>query len=1244
MKKFRHITGVLGVMLTLVTTGAGAQVTASYSDGVLQLGNEYLSRTFSVVDGKLKTTSIVNKRTTGGSTTFTPGTGSEEFAVGLVKSGSTVADPSVLSRTGWKATCDSWCVDNAKGGSVDYILDGQSDTYWHTNYRGTSGTGAQVYPHWFTIDAGKSVTFVSFGYLPRQDFETVNGNIGQYELYVSDTEAGLSTATPVAKGTFSYHGVDEIRVNLTEPVTGRYIRLKALTSHNGTDFAGCAEFNLYSEKAASTINGFFTSDLTVKDVNISDITNGKHVTISFAPYTYNNVVWTVKMNLEMNNGSHYIHKWLDLSVPTASQSAAVIDYIDFEHFNTDGATNTWTHPQMGGGVGGMSGYFISLGQPIYIDGMFFGSEFPMTETQIDNNEGHIRYYLGKSFSLLSDQNRLTDGTFTTWKSVTGATRSATDMDVIRSDFFSYIEDIATPTKVRFQYNSWYDWMMGITRDNIITSFKEMERGFTQNGMPPIDSYVMDDGWNAYGDYQSENTAGFWQFNSKFPNGLLEPSDFAHRVGSNFGLWLGPRGGYNYNASFAQFLEQHGNGKYNSNSGDIVTNHKVYLQKLQEFFLDCQKKYDINYWKLDGFSTQPAQADPAGNYITGGTNGMYYMTEHWERWIELFKVMRAEGESKGLNYWLNLTCYINPSPWYLQWANTVWMQNSNDMGRTNLDGRTRDVDKLLSYRDGRYYDFIKTRQFQFPLSHIFNHDPTYGKTNCVSANAMTKDEFRTYLMMMGMRGTAFWEMLYSYNLLNEDEKWMVNAEVMNWIRDNYNILRNSKQIGGNSEQGQAYGYSAWEGNEGILAVRNPSNNTVSFSFKLDRSIGVTEGLTGLHRATLLNANTTTADDNSSLFDYGQSISLSMAPGEVRIWKFQQTPDAEPAKVLNLTLGSIRMLTVQFDKQISSLTKDNLFIDGAPVERDVVPYSDKCTFKFYTPASMVNGQVYTLHVKGAKDIWGNVSDEEYKFTYYSSSVLARANSVTDFANPDELTATESGFTPVNLSKGEHALSIDYGFYGTGELNISFWLKTKSKSCVIMKEGDDVKVGIDADGKLTFTVCGLTVTSDIAVNDDVNHFISVCRERNGMLKIYIDGNVNASHYDANNVNPAVKEEHIVLGDGSFEGSIGHFELRTIAYKYNEVATMAAKTYPTGISSTKISKGDNVIISPLPVRDTLTVSNLKHGMSVALYTVNGQRLASCHASSSECAFDMSSYAKGTYVVTVLNGSKRKSYKVSKL
>jgi hypothetical protein len=106
--------------------------------------------------------------------------------------------------------------------------------------------------------------------------------------------------------------------------------------------------------------------------------------------------------------------------------------------------------------------------------------------------------------------------------------------------------------------------------------------------------------------------------------------------------------------------------------------------------------------------------------------------------------------------------------------------------------------------------------------------------------------------------------------------------------------------------------------------------------------------------------------------------------------------------------------------------------------------------------------------------------------------------------------------------------------------------------MEQGSEIDISLDETGRLAFTVCGLHVNSDIAVNDAHNHVITVCRERNGMLKIYVDGEVNASKYDKTNVNTFIAPAPITLGSDSFEGLVGHFEIRDKAYSYDEVAAL--------------------------------------------------------------------------------------------
>jgi hypothetical protein len=468
----------------------------------------------------------------------------------------------------------------------------------------------------------------------------------------------------------------------------------------------------------------------------------------------------------------------------------------------------------------------------------------------------------------------------------------------------------------------------------------MEKGLSESGVEPLDSYVVDDGWNNYNSTKynvndvsrsgtTQNVTGFWEFNSKFPEGFRNAQELASSFGSGFGVWLGPRGGYNYNSAMGKIIQDAGYGAYNATTSDIDVGDRRYVTKLTEFFTQMQDAYKINYWKLDGFATQ-ACTDSSHDHMTGGYNGMYYFTDTWEAWIDLFEALRANAKENGIdNLWFNLTCYVNPSPWLLQWANSIWIQNSQDIGRLNV-GQSSQLDQLLSYRDNCYYDFVKTRQFQFPLENIYNHDPIYGKTGTNLANQLDDDEFRTYLYMMATRGTAFWELYYSPEMIDEGQKWAVNAEFLSWAKENHHILKNAKLIGDSPSNGDTYGYSCWDGEEGIISMRNPSSTVKTITFTLDRNIGAAESLSGktLYRTTLLDYKTTDAQTDYQTLTYGTTVTVTLQPGEARIWKLSTSQDTDAAEVTLTKTSDANTIKVTFDERVD-LTKATATVAGNTV---------------------------------------------------------------------------------------------------------------------------------------------------------------------------------------------------------------------------------------------------------------------------------------------------------------------------
>lgn len=537
----------------------------------------------------------------------------------------------------------------------------------------------------------------------------------------------------------------------------------------------------------------------------------------------------------------------------------VIDYIALENIGVINSKTTFTVPEEDTEI---DKYYSNLGQPFYVDSLFFGCEFPATKNGVFHGRGQVLYYLGKS----AEETLLCPAT------VMGGASSASLVD-LKSAFFKYINSISVPSPFRVQYNTWYDKGMNINTDFVQKAFNTTEHKLSSHGVRPLDAYVMDDGWNNY-------SGNFWEINTKkFPNGLLDASQTAKSLGSEFGLWLGPRGGYSFQRKFAKKVENSGNGYYNTEADDIcVASHK-YLDKLEQFFVKTTKENDISYWKIDGFCLYPC-LNASHDHITGGEHNMYVVTEMWEHWIKIFNAIRDVRKKLKKPMWINMTCYAFPSPWWLQYVNSIWLQNSMDIGFAENYPKEEQaqVDAEITYRDSVYYDFLCKRALQFPVANIYNHEPIYG----VEAHLdYTDDEFEKMLLWNACRGQALNELYISPSIMNE-EKWRSLAKVLKWQRLNHHILKNAMFLGGNPSENNIYCYASWTNDgEGVIALRNPTNEAASLTLTLNKLMGCPESLENVRR---YNVHNLTGAESDDLYNYNDKINMTLQPFEIKILQF------------------------------------------------------------------------------------------------------------------------------------------------------------------------------------------------------------------------------------------------------------------------------------------------------------------------------------------------------------------------
>ena len=1134
------------------------------NDGTYVFGNEYLKRTFAVsADKVLSTKEITNYRTGTTPTVFTPQAGSEEFIINTLDNNSEgedsgfVAPKKKLDTNGWTAEADSVATNEGANGGADKMFDGKNDTYYHSKYN--EGTDAErKYPHNIYVDFGAEKSFQSLRYQQRVDAQgnpTVSGHVKSYKIYTGDSIDALKQATdaqPVAEGSFD--NKKETYVNLKEKVTAKCVRIEFVDCYDPSgsnvskDVACCSEFDFFEDTATFPVvdnaTQLKTSEMKVQgEPQLTEKDGVKTLTFTFEPKRVRGVDYTIKEVITMKDGDSFMRKRLDISVGEGQAEKAKIDYIDLENMQISQddlkkdeywsiKDNMANNPDMGG----MKGDYLELGQPYYVGAMYWGCEFPETENKIKNSNSFIRYYYGKSLKYSEDKfdynEEKVDGKMTTWDAVVGAARSR-DYSVTQSDFYEYIETIATDTEFRQQYNSWYDNMKNITDEIIQKSFFEIEKGFTQYGVSPLDSYVIDDGWMNY--------SSFWDFNDKFPNELYNSSLQVNQLASNFGLWLGPRGGYGTQTQIAQWIANNGLGSINRQSGsDINISDARYLTKLNEdIFCEYQDKFDINYWKLDGMLLEPS-TEKSEYYVTG--NPLYTISETYERWTDIFEDMRDNRAGKDL--WLNMTSYTNPSPWHVQWVNSVWMQNTGDTGYTNKFDAT-DEEAMLTYRDNAYYNFLNEREWQLPNKYFYNHDPVYGLTANDAYGRpdieYTDDEMRNHLYMLGTRGTAFWEYYYSYSMF-DDDKWQINAEAAKWIEDNFDILQKSQMFGGKPENGDIYGYSCWNGKEGILSIRNPKNVEQSYEVTYDRLIGVGEDLGTVYGKVVVGDQKHQTD---KALKYGDKVTYTLAPKEVLILQFGEK-DETPAKILSVE-GNGKEAEVEFDETIRTPEAGMFKVDGYEVTKAELK-ADRRTVKLTLDKELKDARTVSVSVDGVTDTVGNTSKVSAQNDAFKDGII-------------------TGVISDDLKDGAVSTKAKYSVDGHGGFTVTGKIKTDSKDVVLAEQKGAYKVGIDGEGYLTFEFNDMKITSkyDQKTVDKANdsytsetkgiaadgkeHQFSAVKEINGMIKLYLDGKVVASTYSEDKANPEIAKGETTFAQGLTKDEVSYITVLDRSLAYDEV-----------------------------------------------------------------------------------------------
>jgi hypothetical protein len=424
------------------------------------------------------------------------------------------------------------------------------------------------------------------------------------------------------------------------------------------------------------------------------------------------------------------------------------------------------------------------GSPVTADHAFFGFEHPLSACAVQNEQ--VRCSIRRELPLKAGQT-------VTYSSVIGVTEDGQ----MRRGFLNYIErERARPFHPFLTYNSWYDIGFNNPYDeaaalDVILSFGSE---LVKKRAVHLDSFLFDDGW--------DDPRTLWSFGPGFPHGFAPLRAAAEKYGAEPGVWLSPWGGYDQ-AKEERLKYGRENG-LETNKGGFALSGPKYYARFHDVTLKFVNDFGVNQFKIDG---------------TGNVNSVLPGSEFdsdFQAAISLMSAWRAARPG----IFINLTTGTYPSPFWLQYADSIWRGDDDH----NFAGVGSWRERWITFRDGATYRGIVQQGPLFPLNSLMLHGMIYAR-HAEHLDTDPEKDFAHEVHSYFGSGTQLQEMYITHSLLSEQD-WNTLAEAAKWSRDNADVLVDTHWVGGDPGKLEIYGWAAWTPAKGILTLRNPSDRPQS----------------------------------------------------------------------------------------------------------------------------------------------------------------------------------------------------------------------------------------------------------------------------------------------------------------------------------------------------------------------------------------------------------------------------------
>ena len=511
-----------------------------------------------------------------------------------------------------------------------------------------------------------------------------------------------------------------------------------------------------------------------ESVRLSQTLGGKAVKTMLASVDgLLNVQWTAILR----NGSNYVQQQFIFS--TKQSDLNVSEY--YFEVQTPGKASAGTVD----------------GSPVTFGNYFFASENPMTKISLQGSGtiDTIKFRLPR-YSGLTNKELFTST----------ITMGVVPKNQMRRGFLYYTErERAHPYVQYLHYNSWFDISyskLKLDEKKCLNVIQHIGDSLTVKRGVVLSGFVFDDGW--------DDNSTLWQFNSGFPNGFDLLTAEAKKFKSSIGMWISPWGGYN--PEKAERLKYGKTQGFETNDNGFSLAGPNYYSRFKEVCMNRIKQNGATYFKFDGIGA------------ANGLNG-----NKFEKDIDA--LFRLTGELREANpeLFINMTVGTWPSPFFLWYANSIWRGSAD----VSFAGKGTKREQWITYRDGETYKNIVSKAPLYPLNSIMLHGICIAKHGEPGTMNYDTGDIRNEIHSYFGSGTGIQELYISWDLLNSQD-WDILAESALWSRAHKAILADTHWIGGDPEKGEVYGWAAWNDNQGILTLRNPSDQPATFSIDIGKA--------------------------------------------------------------------------------------------------------------------------------------------------------------------------------------------------------------------------------------------------------------------------------------------------------------------------------------------------------------------------------------------------------------------------